>query len=573
MSSKLPPVLPDAVVELFDSMALVAAPYRGLPELILEQPGGNGPESTLICNAFYLTLRLASSVTIRGGSFVPNVAGTAEDTLAMWNVAADRCSSPIVRARLHHLLFDASHGRPHEHARAAAAAYIEIASLPLPSGEDHMGVRLNYFSAAEWGHELARRMGDRALVAEAEIAVVHLITESLASGRKEPGVVVPLLERLVDYGPTHPELRELLESAHVVYTGDRWQLPRIIQLQRRLLRNDPVKEIELRRAEVEVLLAHAKESKGIARQSHYETAARRAAELGLKDLREQAIRELQAIAPEDLGLVPIVREIQVSTEDLMSRMERIAASSTIAELLSRLVGGLPPSGDADENRRTIEAELSGQDFLSASAATKFLGEGSLPSYEPNSEEAEFRAAMAMRESELMMIFALPIVEGLTRALAQLAHSVDQLSMALVAPPDVSQASANSIARSIDAFGAGRYEEAACLAVIRVETQVRVLCAKRGKLLFEIEQGRRRGQFPALGSMLSELEQEVDYSWWRFLDTFLVGQAGVNYRNRLFHGYLDEVDGRHAVLSILCALYLARDPGAVLRPAPNRNVLE
>ena len=121
MSSKLPPVLPDAVVELFDSMALVDAPYRGLPELILEQPGGNGPESTLICNAFYLTLRLASSVTIRGGSFVPNVAGTAEDTLAMWNVAADRCSSPIVRARLHHLLFDASHGRPHEHARAVGA--------------------------------------------------------------------------------------------------------------------------------------------------------------------------------------------------------------------------------------------------------------------------------------------------------------------------------------------------------------------------------------------------------------------------------------------------------------------
>jgi hypothetical protein len=56
VSSKLPPVLPDAVVELFDSMALVDAPYRGLPELILEQPGGNGPESTLICNAFYLTL-------------------------------------------------------------------------------------------------------------------------------------------------------------------------------------------------------------------------------------------------------------------------------------------------------------------------------------------------------------------------------------------------------------------------------------------------------------------------------------------------------------------------------------
>jgi len=173
----------------------------------------------------------------------------------------------------------------------------------------------------------------------------------------------------------------------------------------------------------------------------------------------------------------------------------------------------------------------------------------------------------------MMIFALPVVEGLTRAQAQLAPTVDDLSMALVTPPDVSEASANSIARSIDAFGAGRYEEAACLALTRVETQVRVLCAKRGKLLFEIEQGSRRGQFPALGSMLSELEHEIDYSWWRFLDTFLVGQVGVNYRNRLFHGYLDEVDSRHAVLSIVCALYLARDSTAVLGPADEQNELE
>lgn len=62
-------------------------------------------------------------------------------------------------------------------------------------------------------------------------------------------------------------------------------------------------------------------------------------------------------------------------------------------------------------------------------------------------------------------------------------------------------------------------------------------------------GDKSGQFPGLGVLLEPLtENGFDPDWSRFLATFLLGE-GMNVRNLIAHGFMNEVGRETAALGL------------------------
>lgn len=404
-------------------------------------------------------------------------------------------------------------------------------------------------------------MGDVAGQASAVEAIRHVLEKEFDNGLSEAGIIVPLVERLVTYHPRLPGLAALLEGARDALAGNYWQLVRVIHLQQVLAKDDPDRAAQLQREEVEAMLSDAEELPGAMKQSRLSDAARRAADLGLVELRKEATRRLQAIPREDLGLVPIASTLPLTASMLEGVGQNLGSSGNIHELLVRLVA-FPPSGNLEANRVAV-ATYFAQSPLVGATTVSFLDDSLLPTFQPESDEERLEAELARREDETMLATSVAIAAGLSQALEALDPSEDELTSLLHAVTGPPARVASGVTQSLQAFRSGRYEEAAALALIRVEAQVRALAERVGTLHYQVQQGLRRGQFPQLGALLESLEAFMDPSWWHFLENFLVGRAGLNYRNRLFHGYIEKVDAPHAVLAIVAAVYLAQPAGVVL----------
>jgi hypothetical protein len=52
------------------------------------------------------------------------------------------------------------------------------------------------------------------------------------------------------------------------------------------------------------------------------------------------------------------------------------------------------------------------------------------------------------------------------------------------------------------------------------------------------------------------ERGFDESWARFLATFFTRQEGMNYRNELLHGSVDEVSEGTATIVLIAVLFMA-----------------
>jgi hypothetical protein len=96
---------------------------------------------------------------------------------------------------------------------------------------------------------------------------------------------------------------------------------------------------------------------------------------------------------------------------------------------------------------------------------------------------------------------------------------------------------------------------------KVERLARELLLAGRVAVFRVPMGDRAGQYPGLGAMLSTLlERGVDESWIRFIDTLLSRQEGLNFRNELCHGSVDDPAPAVAGLVIVAMMYLAHGVG-------------
>lgn len=492
-----------------------------------------------------------ASVSADGSqSFPVPVADQSEQTMELWAATAARATHPAVRARLHHLLFLARHGRPIDHATAAIGAHLEM-------GDDNGCSRLERAQSLVAAHDLALRVKRSDDAAAAERQMLDLANESLSSDQNEPGVTHRLIRCLAS-APAPPDtLDEVLARDRDRYPGG-FNAEEIIEIQITRSTDDPHRLDELRREAVRIWLDEADRAEPLVAIHHLEKAAAAADRHGVIDLRDEAVRRLQAIDPETLGLQTHRVEIELDPDKMERYLNQFVAGVDWRGALDRLIAAGSPTGDVDENRRRTQ-ELAQQFPLQALFPVTVLGGDGLPRWRPATDEE----AGAHRLTQLETLQAVVMGQYRGRVLVDIGHrlgpiSVEELAEHLTADPHVPPELAAAIARCFDRYWNEDYEGAVAVGVPKIEALVRNLLRGADEALYRRIRAGTPGQYPGLGALLDRLpERGFDESWRRFLLSIFASASGENYRNEWSHGLLLHVDGLHATHTLIALYYLAR----------------
>ena len=479
-----------------------------------------------------------------------------------WEACADRVTSPAVRSRLHDLLFEARRGNGRDHAREAARAYMEMAER-FPGDTDVEMTRIQVGLAATHALsralDLARKTRQDDLATEVLRALVAAAERALDTAPEDagPGVVLGFIEPLAHDSEQVPELDDLLARARARYEGDMWNTRSVAEISLSRPGVTPHEQARLHRAEIEAILAEAETAAGMLKVIHLQEAAQLAERYDLADLRQEAIRRLQATSGEDLGMVRVEHPVSLPKEAIDSTIEQIVGTTTWQDAFARLVGGEPPTGRLERNQASAAEAAQAAPFSHTIPVTR-MGRDGLPRWTARTQ-AE-RDAYHLAETELRFLQILGWV--FPAALVEIGQrfgpiNVDELAEFLGTNNHVPPALAASLARSFGRFFQGDAEGAGFSAIPKVERLARELLLRMGAPIYNTARNGRPGQYSGLAILLSMLEQRgLDPSWHRFLTVLLTRPDGLNYRNEVCHGEVDEIDQLQAGIVLIAALYLA-----------------
>lgn len=542
---------------LLDKIAPRATDAHQISRLIAEELGDEPPEKAKwLRAAFDYMLRFrdeeGSSAFVpmlgfKDGSSYPPVPGeVSKEMSAFWEEVAASVTHPLPKARLTHLLVETAPKRAHIHARSAAVAYIQ--AFPLHESE------LDKLQALHAAQVLSIRFNIKDVASELSVPLRELVASVLAGEKQMPGVSIPALEILDEMGDE--QVDALLAIAHEKYGGDAYNLEGVLAIQRKRASTD--KERKALDAErVRAWLREAEKADSLARLMHLETAARLAEELGLKDLKEEAVALLQAISPDDIPLQHIRSEVEIPAEAVEQYLQQfVEGYATWWESFQALVFYEPPTGTLEQNEASIKESAREAPLHDLLPKVK-LGGDKLPRFKALNDEDRKDEKLAEQEGFRLQVMT-PLRAGALERICS--HhgkpSREELEGYFAELPGIrddrdARVAADCFMRYWDGDGAGAY---VCVAL--VERLIRNLALKTGRSLYRVQREKRPGQYPGLGFLLRELRKSLDPSWYRFLWTFLASPAGVNFRNELFHGFVREPSGGHLLLLLSAMTYVA-----------------
>lgn len=485
--------------------------------------------------------------------FPPSLQELEEETVKAWEQALDAVEHPALVARFHDLLWVLRRSeRPDLHARAAADAYVELASRPGWHAMDHA-------DALSRAIELARSVADAERSEVARDAILAMAEADLgqeSDGEESgPGVTLTLLRALRSSRAVEPEsLDGLLVRTGARFSGDQHVGDSVADLREQHL--DPEARREMRQEQVSAWRQAAADASGLIRVAHLEHALEIARTHGLKAEQDDLLRELQSISEDDLELKEISTEIRVPTEQLEALVEAFIDEERGWEgSLSRFGNAGPPGGaESDVNSRVDE--------LMAKAPIQFLvrkvvyGSDGASIFQAVDEESHRHLAVAEQRAFATRFWSLSAVKVLARiqekqgtpALTELTEffTTDLIPADLAAP----------IARSIELYWQGDFDEAGHMLAPRLERAVRELARRVGLPIICPPRGLRPGGVRTMGDLLESLEGAfADDSWRLYLKSLLADPLGVNLRNVVAHD-LEAATGQDEVaLMIHAACYL------------------
>jgi len=543
----------EARAQEFQSAVTVAAPLRAIAV------DEDDPVSALVVGLEY---HLVIDVSARRdhGAFGPMIEAGGrvypapldrirEDVLVLWGRASDLASIAAVRARYSDLLWEARYGsRSFERAQRAVDEYLKVPT-------DDFGDFLQQSEALQRAWEIATQLNDVERRNTAIAALVDLAERALASRDDVPGVVLRILAffaaRSREERP--PALGALVQGAIDRYGDDPWHLESALDIKAELV--EPEERPAIHMAQVDALANLARSSTGLISYAHFQHAVELAEEHGLGDRADQLRREIEQIPGDALDLKLFTAEVEVPREDIEHFIDGIVGDDDLDAALTRF-GAYVPTGDVERNREFVQS-LALEFPLHRLFSTMVVGpENSLLSVVDSEEEKE-EYALTQHEAQQIQFFSLLAVEILERIQSRYGvKAVAELfSTSIIAP-----AVAARIERAFELYFEGDTDGAASVLVPRLERIIREIARTTG---ISITQSPRRDGAPggvrALGDLLSRLDGRLDESTRRYLRCLLSEIKGVNLRNRIGHGLVDEATQRDTALLLhaVCHLRLLR----------------
>lgn len=484
--------------------------------------------------------------------FPPTLQDLDEGAAEAWEDALDAVEHPALVARFHDLLWVMRRGeRPDLHARAAADAYLELA-------EQAGWPPVDRADALSRALELSRAVGDSERGEHLRAAIVATVDTHLEQENGDevgPGAVMTLLRSLQTSGATDLEvLDRLLLATDSHYEGDLHVGDGVADMREQHL--DPEARQTMRTEQINRWRRVAVNSTGLARAVHLEHALEIARAHGLKRERDELLRELQEISDEGLELKEFSTEIQIPTD----RWDAMIAAFIDKEggwqgSLARFGNAGPPGGsDAEVNSRVDE--------LMRKAPIQFLvrkvvyGAEGASLFQAVDETSHRHLAVAEQRAFSARIFALTAV----RVLAQIEEKqgsppnselAEYFTTELI-PADL----ASPIARSIELYFQGHYDEAGHMLAPRLERVVRELARRVGLPIIRPPTGLRPGGVRTMGDLLDSLKGAFAEDAWRtYLKSLLTDPLGVNLRNVIAHDLQEEIGEGEVALMIHAACFL------------------
>ena len=380
----------------------------------------------------------------------------------------------------------------------------------------------------------------------------------MSQNEPEPGVALHALEILTREVPLLPGLAALLEKARLSYQ-DPWLVAMIVEMQVAIAKSEnPARVAELHQELIRESIDFALTREGIAKMKFLEDAAKLATQYNEKELLKEATQAMQAMTMEELDLKLISVSIDIPSHEIDDLVNQFVDSPTLRIALEQIVRVLPPSGKLEINVQT-EKKFREEFVLQSLIPTTMMRGDLLAGYTPINDQDALDQKLSQIEMTSIGISSEVLSRILMGLLSKFNPSREELEELIAKFDHVDSGSSRLLAKAILAFQKGDFETAVGLVVPRLETLARARLTKLGALQYQVQRGPKRGVYPQLGALISELKPSIDPSWHRFLYTFLVSNFGANYRNEFSHGYLDEIDVRSSALVLLSGLYLALTP--------------
>ncbi|MEU5214692.1 hypothetical protein AB0G79_00615 [Streptomyces sp. NPDC020807] len=486
---------------------------------------------------------------LEGPSYPRALRDADEEVRALWLDLEAEATHALVKARCADIIFLLKLANPRNAAERAVRSYMELVGGDLRSSEQSDCL------LRAW--ELARSVGLSALVQEISSAMLGLIEVALTRG-EDPYVVVSLLDALTapqrrkNALQVDPKVDDLLDRALLVYSQTHI-VSQIAVLVRRRAVGD---EERIRRASEIEVKAHLNDAEkavdSIVIRAHLNDAASRARQLNLPDLEKDAVSRLQS-APA-VEWKTIKSEVRIPNSLFRSYSRPFETADTWDQALGFWFQMDSPTGSSATNEATAR-DILNQSVVSRLATTIFFGRGDLPrSVQSGDDDEAFQNELVRVETMGIHLHGLILADALDLIKLRFgipSHEDLSNSLGEFGPHPIL---ARALAKSFLLYWVGEYEACVHLAVPKVEAAVRALLLELNEPVYRVSVGDSKGQFPGLGALLDPLiEAGFDPDWTRFLKTFLLGD-GMNVRNFVAHGFMDDVSRETAALALrACSL--------------------
>ncbi|MFC5490603.1 hypothetical protein [Dokdonella soli] len=475
-----------------------------------------------------------------------NLEGVSDAQVALWSHAFALSTEAVLIARLGDLVWERRfQPRPDRAARHAIAAYLELA--------DRWDGLEGMLCAAR-ASELARALRDRDLTTDAYALAGRQFNRTI-DDISRPGVSMGYL-RLLVHAPSEfrpADLSQRIVRAKATLGATTYLYEAVLDLERLLAAGDPAR---LRALQVEHAqrLAEDADGTGLASLLHLQRASVVAEHL--PEIRGPLLQRIRAIDLATVGFKEI-RALQPVDEMAVRRtQEAFLAAPTWWEAIGRLLQRASPSGD-DAANRGLARDLLGRSLLGNIATQLSVDPETNQARPVESEQQRFDQQLGEIERCAVQLDATFLVEPVLQYLpVRFTIEPAELRSALLAK-NANAAASNLVADSLLHWWEGAPPMAVAMMLIpAIESLARSCVESDGGVVLDIATAEQRGGFRPLGDLIQAMQGRVDESWRRFLVCALVGEHGINLRNRLCHGLL--LDASHADVAVLAlvAMFLA-----------------
>jgi hypothetical protein len=485
--------------------------------------------------------------------FPPTIKSLPPETLGQWEAMTADATHPALTARLHDLLWVARNGtRPDLHARSASDAYLLL-------GDDSGWHPLERADALARSLELARAVGDDERRTLAETSVLKLLAACHSTDSESdlgsPGVVMSLLRALNELGRLPAaELDQHLAAAEDRFPDTPHVQDSITDLRELVV--DDGRRRELRKGQIERWRTEARGSSGITRTFHLEHALELARLHHMVDEERELLLELQEVVPGELELKEISAQVEIPTERMQEFVESLLDPENRWQGSMVRFGNFGPPGGSDEDvadRVSSQMKETPIQFL----VTKVVyGPAGTSIFKAADDASHRHLAVAEHRAFAARIWAITAVQVLAE-ISDRSGKPEEAELAQFFTTDLIPADlAVKIARCLDLYWDGRYDEAAHMLAPRLERVIRELARTAGIPIIAPPQGLRPGRVRSLGDLLRALKGAFAEDAWRaYLMNVLADPLGLNLRNIVGHALQPEMGQGEAALLIHAACYL------------------